>query len=343
MKAGGKNKILVAYNSPRQDRREDPSFISESEVEDLARLVSGTLSSAGFDSELFPVCEIRKDLKKIISVSPSLIFNLCEGYQGESRFEMNIAAVWELLGIPFTGNSSRTLALSQDKAVAKSIFESRNIPTPAWEICPECPSETSLRYPLIAKPSREDASLGIGTDPLVRNLDELKIKVSELLAKFDEPVLLEEFIDGREFNVAIRDDGSGPRALPVSEIDFSALDDSSPRVTSYEAKWLEEHPVYMKTPSVCPAKIDAELAGRLQDISLRVFKSLEGKDYGRVDLRMDGEGRIYVLEYNPNPAIAPDAGFHKSLLAEGVGFGDFLSDLVRKNFPPFKKTGENLP
>ncbi|MEM4247836.1 MAG: D-alanine--D-alanine ligase [Candidatus Nanoarchaeia archaeon] len=323
-------KVLVAYNGLEFSDPNHANFISEAEVKRTAEYVFETANAIGFSAELISVSNISSIISTLEKFSPDIVFNLCEGWRGDSDLEMNVAALWELLGLPFTGNRAKTLAISQDKPFAKAILAEHGILVPKGEVFSRVPAKTKLKFPLIAKPAREDASLGIGTNPVLENIKDLKRKVEELLFEYQQPILVEEFIDGREFNAAIVGTVN-PTILPISEIDFTHLDQNYPRVTSYEAKWIEDSPLYQKTPSVCPAQIPAKLAGKISSIALDVFRILEGKDYGRVDFRVNQEGEIFVLEYNPNPAIAPDSGFHKALNAAGLSFGDFIESLVFEN------------
>ena len=324
--------VVVAYNDPDGDAPDDPDpdQISEAAVIDEADAVHRTILATGRKSTLLPVRSLDTCLAQVRKLAPDLVFNLCEGLAGQARYEMHMAAIWELLNVAHTGNGALTLGISQDKALSKQLFIAKGIPTPAFELCEAVPESTNLNFPLIAKPSREDASLGIMADAIIRNLAELQKSVKRLLSKYHQPILVEEYIDGREFNVAVLGVKS-PRALPVAEICFDKLSKEEPRITSYEAKWLKDHPLYAKTPSVCPAPIEPSLAAKLQDISLRVYKALGGRGYGRVDLRMDSKENIFVLEFNPNPDISPDAGFSKALKAAGLSYEDFVESMISES------------
>ncbi len=317
--------ILIAYNRP--SGTDAVELVSEADVVDEADAVREALAELGCKPKLLPVLSPVDALASVRSLKPDLLFNLCEGLDGDASKEKNMAALWELAGIPFTGNGSLALGLAQDKPLAKDVMESRGIRTPRGVFLKEMPDSVPLRFPVIAKPACEDASLGIFSNAVVSDAEALRELLDGLLKKYPAGVLVEEYVDGREFNVAVLNG----RALPVSEIEFSALDADAPKITSYEAKWLEDDPLYRKTPAVCPAKIDAKLAAKLQDVALAVFKALRGKDYGRVDMRMDDEGGIFVLEYNPNPCISPDAGFVKALKAAGLSYKDFVAELIEAN------------
>lgn len=331
-KPGNKDiRVLIVFNGVLENGAEkDTDFISESEVRKMAASVYEAAIAEGYDATAMPIFEICSDIPKILNFNPDILINLCEGYRGNSQDEMNIAGLWELLGLPYTGNSPFTLAIAQDKTAAKAVFTANNIPTPPYEVFSSVPKSTCLEFPVIAKPAREDASLGIKADSVLKNIGQLKKKTAELLEKYQQPVLVEKFMSGREFNVAILGT-SNPMVLPVSEIDFSGLGTGDAHITSYEAKWIEDHPLYKGTPSKCPANISSETEKALGDIALRVFKALNGKDYGRVDMRMDENGNIFVLEYNPNPDISPESGYCKALKAAGISFGDFISRLINEN------------
>lgn len=322
--------ILIAYNEPIKKSGRELDYISEAAVKEEADAVYQVVLTMRHVPGYLAVKNLDQVLSKIDQFEPDLIFNLCEGFQGKTHQEMNITGLWELLGTPYTGNSPLTLGLSQNKILAKSLFQANNISTPVFEVYYETPKNTKLQFPLIAKPSREDASLGITHhDSIINNFEGLKNKVSKLLTKYKQPILVEEFIQGREFNISILGNDP-PRTLPISEINFAALDKGTPHITSYEAKWLTDHPLYQKTPSVCPAKVDADLKQRLEDIALNVYRVLGGRDYGRVDTRVDKAGNIFVLEYNPNPDISPDAGYVKALRAGGIMFKDFVELIINQ-------------
>jgi len=320
--------VLIAYNEPIRKSDRDLDYISEAAVKDEADIVYQVILKSGHVPIYFAVKNLDQILSKIDQIQPDLIFNLCEGFRGKTNHEMIIAGLWELLEIPYTGNSPLTLGLAQDKVLSKRLFEGMNIPTPHFQVYSETPKDTILTYPLIAKPSREDASLGITHgDAIIYDFDSLKNRVNKLLRKYKQPILVEEFILGREFNISILGNNP-PRVIAISEISFAELDDKTPHITSYEAKWLPDHILYQKTPAICPAKISSDLQKRLEDVALQVYDALNGRDYGRVDSRVDAKENIFVLEYNPNPDISPDAGFVKALKAAGIKYKEFIEFLI---------------
>lgn len=323
-------KVAVVYNATdERAEADDPDLISESAVKHEAEAVYHALAQKGHYPLYFPFSNIKTDLGKILELQPDIIFNLCEGYQGQASDEMFVAGLWELIHIPYSGNAPLTLGLSQNKILTKKLLEAKKISTPPFQVYSEIPRNTYLSYPLIAKPSREDGSVGITQKSFINDFYELQQVVNALLAKYKQPILVEKFIAGREFNVAILGNHP-PRVLAVSEISFEQVGVGYHPITSYEAKWLEDHPLYRQTPSICPADIPDDLKHRLEESALQVYRLLRGRDYGRVDFRVNDQNQIFVLEYNPNPDISPDAGYSKALRAAGIQYGEFIEMLLEE-------------
>jgi D-alanine-D-alanine ligase len=330
------NGIWIIYNAwlrGGQGKSEHDSKC-EAAVEDELRPIAEGLEELGFSPEVYALSSI---LDMVVRISgkepPKLIFNLAEGFRGAASKEMNVAALFELLDIPYTGNPARTLAAAQDKILTKRLLVSAGIPTPRWKVFlgGEFPDLGGLSCPLIAKPACEDASLGIRADGVFSDLRAARKAARELFDTYRQPILIEEFIDGREIGAAILENEGRPSILPLSEILFDGLPEGMPRVTSYEAKWHGDSVFYAGTPAACPAAVEAGLKTRIEKIAAEVFALLGGKDYGRVDFRVDAAGNPFVLEYNPNPDISRAGGFARSLGAEGLGFGDFARVLLRNN------------
>jgi D-alanine-D-alanine ligase len=258
-----------------------------------------------------------------------LVVNLCESYRGIPQLEPHVAALFELLALPFTGNTHKTLALCQDKHRAKAVLAGFGLAAPRGRLAVSADFECDLSFPVISKPNCEDASLGIHADAVSRDRESLRRRIESLLETYQQPALVEEYIPGREFNVAVLD-LEKPRALPVSEIVFQSAFEADIRICSYEAKWLEDHALYRATPPVCPAEIPEALRERLQDTAVAAFRALECRDYARVDFRLHPGGVLYILEVNPNPDISPDAGYSRALSAAGIAYGDFWLQMINK-------------
>lgn len=332
-------RVGIAYNVFDPRFCLDDNHVADESVEEMARGVYDTLCAGGYSPVLIPLKEsLLNFFRRIKEEKVEVLVNLCEGFLGQSKFEANVAAVYEMLGISFTGNGSRALALCQDKFKTKAILRSYDLPTARGRLMTSAKQSRGLSFPLIVKPNAEDASLGITTDSVVNDQKTLKLKIEQILNTYKQPALVEEYIQGREFNVAIIEkEGVGIEALPVSEIDFSRLPEGVPRICSYEAKWYEDHELYQRTPPVCPALIDEKLRVKIQRLALTAFRVMGCRDYGRVDLRLSEDGQLFILEVNPNPDISLNAGYVRSLKAAGVSYHEFWEIMINNALERRKK------
>lgn len=302
----------------------------------LSRLqaVKKALASWGYRVK---VMEMKEDVSpmvgRILRSRAELIFNLCEEFRGQSRLEMNVAALLELLNIPFSGSSSLVLGLSQDKGKTKSILAHHRVPTPAYVVWPpgEPPSVVHLKFPLIVKPLKEDASLGIDNDALVKNSASLLRQAEKIHHSLHQPALVEEYIEGRELNVSILGN-EVPQILPISEIDFSTLPPALPRICGYDAKWVETTPEFTHTVPLCPAPLPSKVGKRVREVALLSYRLMDCRDYARVDIRLSPDGIPYVLEVNANPDISPDAGMPRSAAAAGLSYSQLIGRIAELAF-----------
>ena len=293
--------------------------------------VQRALQQEGYKATLFNMNgDVQRLLDFVKQKQPDVIFNLCESIANESAHEMHIAGLYELLGIPYTGAPAFVLGSCLNKARTKEILAFHGIKTARFAIVKnigELQEDLGLKYPLIVKPSREDASTGIDNGSVVEDLASLKKKVRGIFSEYDQPALIEEYINGRELNVAIVGN-KRPIVFPISEIDFSGLPANYPKIVTYNAKWMQGTIEYTGTVGVCPAPIPAELEKKVKEIALKCYKAMGLRDYGRVDLRIDKNLVPYVLEVNPNPDLSDDAGFARSARTYGMSFEDTVAKIV---------------
>ncbi|MBI5327927.1 MAG: ATP-grasp domain-containing protein [Deltaproteobacteria bacterium] len=345
-------KVAIIYNDDMDMLIEKEHSITSWEgVIDTAKSVEAALKSEGLSTTLIPLRDKVEDFIKTIKLeNADIIFNLCEGAMGKSAFEMNVAAVLELFGFRFTGSGPLTLSLALNKARAKGILAYHGIPTPKFTIYDlrftnleitnrqsKIENRKSLSFPLIVKPVQEDASIGIDQDAVVKNMSTLKNRVNYVIKSYKQPAIVEEYIDGREFNIAVMGNHK-PKALPVSEIDFSRFSENNPKICTYEAKWVTDSPIYLKTPPICPADIPRELEQKLFSIALKAYNVLGCRDYARVDMRMGEDGIPKILEVNPNPDISPNAGFVRSAAAYGFSYPQLILEIVGMTYNRYQKT-----
>lgn len=317
-------KARTTVLSPSQD-------LSELGVVDEMEDIKSALTSLGYKTSIFNVDgDVFRLFDHLRNEQPDLIFNLVECVENESLQEMNVAGVYDLLKIPYTGASALTLGMALNKPLVKQILTYHGILTPKFQVfhlTDKVSLAPGLDFPLIVKPSREDASVGIADASVVNTLSELRKRVRYIHEEFDQPALVEEFVEGREFNVAIIGNKK-PVVLPISEIDFSGLDDDMPKIVSYAAKWMHGTVEFEGTKGVCPAKLPAAMESKLREIALRCYGIIGCRDYARVDFRVKADGTPYVLEVNPNPDISDDAGFARSARVSGYTFPQIVGKIV---------------
>jgi D-alanine-D-alanine ligase len=275
-------------------------------------------------------CVIRKGMLDALEpYDPGewLIFNLCETLEGEAYREAYVPAVLEAMGYTYTGSSTRTLHDALNKARTKQLLTKHGLRTARYQVFTSPQQRIKVPFPAFVKPVAQDASIGVSERAVVHTPAELRAQVNFILKEMGEPALAEEFIQGREFNVAIWGNNP-PQFLPLAEIDFSQIHDPYQQIISYAAKWDAGTFEYHHTYPDCPANVAEPLADSIRDVALDAYTLLGCRDYGRVDLRVR-DGVPYVLEVNPNCGIAPDSGFVREALAGGYDFAAMAEQIAR--------------
>jgi len=295
-------------------------YYAEFDEESTVNAIAEALKRAGCSVQL-----IEADENAYITFQntrPHIVFNIAEGLRGESR-ESHIPAILEMLGIPYTGSGPLTLAIALDKMLTQEILHYKGVSTPRHQVltAPEDKVNPHLRFPLIVKPIHEGSSKGIRNDSVVSNEEKLREKVAHIVKNYDQPALVEEFIDGREFTVGLLGN-KNPVVLPIVEITFKGLPEGAKKIYSYEAKWIWDTPEKPLEMFRCPAHVPGELSEKIGRVALRVFKILGCRDMCRIDMRVDESGTPYVLEVNPLPGMIPDPKAHSCLpeAARAAGF-----------------------
>lgn len=304
--------------------------LSEVGVVDEMKDIENALKNSGYNTILFNVnSNVNLLIDFLQNNRPNLIFNLCESIGNESMHEMHVAGIYELLKIPYTGANAFTLGLAQQKVRVKEILSYYNLPTPKFFVIDELPArvDNNIKFPLIVKPSREDASVGINNDSVVYDIEKLNKQVEFIITKFNQPALVEEYIEGRELNAAILGNNP-PVVLPISEVDMSQLPKNYHRIITYNAKWMKGTEEYEFTKGVCPAPISESVAEKISELALKAYKIIGCRDYARVDFRLDNNNNLHILEVNPNPDISADAGFARSAKTAGYTFEEMVNKIV---------------
>ena len=243
-----------------------------------------------------------------ISGQPTgMVFNMAYGIQGHDRYT-HVPGMLELAGVPYTGSTPLGHAVALDKALTKTVIANAGVPTPAFAMFKTPDDDAShLRYPLVVKPLHESTSYGLA---LVHQWDELREAVQQVLDQYHQPALVEEYVQGREFNIGLLGDQE-VEVFPVLELDFGTREFAL-------MTWGDK---FHKTPDepakVCPALIDSDMTRRMQDIAIASFRACKLRDYARVDLRLDAWGQPQVLEINSMASLGPNGSYMFAARAAG--------------------------
>lgn len=268
-------------------------------------------------------------------LNPDIVFNIAEGFNGISR-EAQIPAMLEFLNIPYTGSDPVTLGICLDKSRTKEILSYYKIPTPQFLLIEKDDNYSLIDFPLpaIVKPVAEGSSKGIYNSSVVKTKADLKREIQKVHQDYNQPALIEKFLEGREFTVAILGNGKDARCLPIIEMKFEELPEGVLPIYSYEAKWIfdtREEPLDIYE---CPANINEKLKSMIEEVALNTFRVLKCRDWSRVDIRLDENGIPNVLEINPLPGILPDPNdnscYPKAARAAGMSYEEMINSVLNE-------------
>ena len=280
---------------------------------------------------------VDADVEPLVSTlraeAPDIVFNMAEAFAGKSALESNVAALMNLLGLRYTGSSPAGLIVAGDKTLTKKVLSFHSLRTPKFATVYRGAVDWAgdIGFPLIVKPPQEDASLGITGKSVVRNVQELLERIGAMQTEFQQPALVEEFVDGREFYVGVIGN-TNVTPLPVMELDFSGFPADRPRIASWEAKWGddgdEKGAEFAGTKSVFPSDVPEELLTKMQTLAVEAFHALRLRDYARIDLRVTPAGEIYIIEVNPNCYLERTAEFATAAQKAGVGHTELIERIL---------------
>ena len=295
------NKVGITYNLKKNINSALSDAEAEFDDEDTILAIQNALETAGYDVALY---EAAEDLPvRLIKNRPDIVFNIAEGMKGRGR-EAQVPAILNFLGIPFTGSDETTMCVAMDKALTKRLVASYGVNTPKYKVIRSSPTDTDpladtdLSWPVIVKPNTEGSSKGISDFSIVEDSAALRQVLAEKISAYKEDMLLEEYISGREFTVGILGSGNELRVFPPMEVIFN---DKSHCIYSREVKKNPRQYVSYK----CPAVIDAGLQREIEITAETVYRALECRDFARLDFRLSCEGRLFFIEINPLPGLAP--------------------------------------
>ena len=330
--------VLILFNQPSPHTRPEDRA-AERGVIDAVAAVGNALARAGRSVETLGLADDFLPLVQRLRESTAVVFNFCEGFRGKAEGEAHVAALLELLEAPYTGNTPQAIALCLDKIRTKRLLRESGLPTPAFlelrsdhlalsdrELEREL-SARQLGWPVVVKPAGQDASQGLDQSSVARDLGQMRLAVDRVVRGYGLPVLVEQYVPGREFNVAVIGDPP-TRALPVAEIVFEHTGRDRWPIVTYEAKWVPGSEEDRATVPRCPADLDDPTARELARLAVTAVLLTGCRDYARVDMRVNPEGQPFILEVNANPDLSPSSGLDRQLAVAGVSFDEFILQLV---------------
>jgi D-alanine-D-alanine ligase len=328
--------IGVLGNLYSKDNGSDP----ENDLSSMAKHIERALRKKHYNVTFFDMNESPLPFEKLRTSEVDLIFNTCERINDNALLEPCSAALLDMLQIPYTGSNADSLGLCMNKIRTKQLLEYHEIPTPNWDCVYSHDDEVEdyLRFPLIVKPADTHNSIGVTNDSVVTNRKQMEKQIEYILEEVGRPALVEEYIEGDEYDVAIIGNDDTLRVLPLTRSMFNDMPEGYWHIYAYDAKWSHKKNPYQKIKTEAPPKIPRKLSSLITEISIDTYNIVDCLDYGRVELRVDRDGNPFVLECNPNPSIGrSDSVAHAASLIN-MAYEDFIDELVHLAIQRYKVT-----
>ncbi len=284
-------------------------------------VIAKAIESCGF--KVKRIGNVASLLEKIDNLGVDIVFNISEGISGRNR-ESQVPILLEMAGIPFVGADALTLSLTLDKIMAKKIFIAEKIPTPKFfevKTCDELVNTDHCKFPLIVKPRFEGSSKGLSDNSRVENIGELKKQVEYIVNTYKQPALIEEFISGQEFTVAVIGNDAS-EVMPAVQIKIDGRLQLNDKFYTF-ARIASDRLEY-----ICPARINQDLKRKLAELALKTYRAVECRDFGRIDFRVDNAGAPYVLEINPLPSLSTEDVFMITAKAKGISYEEIIGKIL---------------
>ncbi len=298
-----------------------PDANAEFDAPSTIDVITKAIEACGFKVER--IGNAASLLEKIDNLNVDIVFNISEGVTGRNR-ESQVPILLEMAGIPFVGADALTLSLTLDKVMAKKIFIAEKIPTPKFfevKTIDELVNTDHCKFPLIVKPRFEGSSKGLSESSRVETKEELKKQVEYIISTYRQPALIEEFISGQEFTVAIVGNDP-PEVLPVVHIKIDGRFQLNNKFYTF-ARITSNRLEY-----ICPAHINPDLNNRISELALSTYEAVECRDFGRVDFRVDNENKPYVLEINPLPSLSTEDVFMIVAKQIGISYEEMIGKIL---------------
>jgi D-alanine-D-alanine ligase len=324
--------VALVYNGDQgctPDHPEDRGGTAD--LRSMIRHMAGALRQVGYKVTVLPLArDLFSFQRRLRRLAPDVVFNQYDDVVHGALYEMRLSALVRMMGFPITGSPALALGLTRYKYMSASLLQGAGIRIPFCTEVLDRLSDVNRRvwpFPLIVQASQEHSGIGLDRDSIVHTKKSLRDKMRVILREFRQPVLVQSFLPGREFNVSIIG-GRRLRIMPLAEVNYSQLPADIPPIMSYAAKCIETSEEYKKTAVICPAIVEPELAREIISTSLRAFRAVGAWGYGRVDVRLDGDDRPCVLEVNCNPCLEDGTGVARQADRAGISYPRLLQMIV---------------
>ncbi len=294
--------------------------------------VLAALDELGYPTEHLAIFDDLDLLRqKLESFSPDVLFNLADQFKNNRGFDQNIVSLLEMQGVPFTGCGATGLVLCKHKGISKKILSYHRIHTPSFVVIPRgqrIARPRQLKFPLLVKPVKEEASLGIAQASFVETDEQFRERVNFIHEKHDGDVIAEEYIAGRELYVSVLGNIK-LTVFPIRELVFREVPPDEPKIATYRAKWDEEYRKRWGLENQFAEDLEPALVARIERTCKRIYRLLTIDGYARIDLRLTATNEIYFIEANPNPILAQDEDFALSADKAGLRYPQLIERIIR--------------
>lgn len=329
-----KLKVLVLFDGTSPTKI-DQDFSEEMKTPDwrTEKNVMEALGSLGHEAEHLAIYDdVDLVRQKLETFKPDVLFNLVEQFKNNSGFDQNIVSFLEMQELPFTGCGSTGLTLCKHKGISKKILHYHDIKVPNFIVIPRgqrIGRARQLKFPVLVKPTKEEASYGISRNSLVQDDDQFRERVAFIHEKFNSDAIAEEYIEGREFYVSIMGN-TRLSVFPIREMVFREVPPNEPKIATYKAKWDEEYRKKWGMDNQFVDDVDPALVRQIEETCKRIYRLLTIDGYARIDLRLNGDNQPYFIEANPNPHLADDEDFAMSANKAGLPYPQLIDRIARQ-------------
>ena len=329
-----KLKVLALFDAVRPTKI-DQDLSKEMKTEDwkTEANVMAALKTLGYTTEHLAIFDdVDLLTQKLAAFSPDVIFNLADQFKNNRGFDQNIVSLLEMQGVPFTGCSATGLTLCKHKGISKKILSYHRIHVPNFVVIPRgrrMARPKNLKFPILIKPVKEEASYGISQASFVENDEQFKERTAFIHESHDADAIAEEYIEGRELYVGLMGN-LRLTVFPIRELVFREVPPDEPKIATYRAKWDEEYRKRWGLQNRFAEKLPPALSEQIEGTCKRIYRLLTIDGYGRIDLRLTAKNEIYFIEANPNPILAEDEDFAQAAAKAGLSYPQLIDRIIRQ-------------